>query len=140
MPSDVRVIFDTNTVVSALLLPTSLPRQALRRVSIAGQFLVSASTITELTETLRAPKFDRYLTEADRFAFLAALLRDADFVDVTATVTDCRDPKDNKFLELAVSGQATHLLTGDQDLLVLHPFRGTAILTCRQFLSEAIPS
>lgn len=136
MASDLRVILDTNTVVSALLLPASLPRQALRLAQRAGRLLVSAATLAELTETLRGPKFDRYITEADRFTFLAALLRDADLVDVTATVADCRDPKDNKFLELAVSGHGSHLLTGDQDLLILHPFGDTAILTCRQFLTE----
>jgi predicted nucleic acid-binding protein len=54
---------------------------------------------------------------------------------VTEVVTDCRDPKDNKFLELAVSGRATHIVTGDPDLLTLHPFRGVAIMTAQAFLS-----
>jgi predicted nucleic acid-binding protein len=57
-------------------------------------------------------------------------------VPVTATVVECRDPQDNKFLELAVSGLATHLITGDGDLLALHPFRGIAIVTPQGFLAE----
>ena len=42
-------------------------------------------------------------------------------VSVSSVVTDCRDAKDNKFLELAIDGVATCIITGDQDLLVLHP-------------------
>jgi predicted nucleic acid-binding protein len=51
-------------------------------------------------------------------------------------VTDCRDPKDNKFLELALSGKATHIVSGDEDLLVLHPFRGILILMPQAFLAQ----
>jgi predicted nucleic acid-binding protein len=51
-------------------------------------------------------------------------------------ITACRDPKDNKFLELAVSGQATHLISGDPDLLVLSPFRGIPIVTPQAFVTE----
>ena len=57
-------------------------------------------------------------------------------VAIDESIHDCRDPKDNKFLELAVSGDATHLVTGDDDLLVLHPFRGVAIVTSQAFLDE----
>jgi len=139
MPSDLRVAFDTNTLVSAFLLPDSTPRQALNAATAAGRLLLSAPTAAELTEVLLHPKLDRYLAEHRRLTLLAALIRDADLVEVDVTITDCRDPKDNKFLELAVSGRATHLLTGDQDLLVLHPFRTTAILTAREFLTEIAP-
>ncbi|MDE2844360.1 MAG: putative toxin-antitoxin system toxin component, PIN family [Chloroflexota bacterium] len=45
----------------------------------------------------------------------------------------CRDPKDDKFLELAVSGQASHIVSGDQDMLELHPFRGIPVLSPRSF-------
>lgn len=141
MPSDLRVVFDTNTLISAFLLPQSIPRQALDAATSAGELLLSIASATELTEVLRQPKFDRYLTEHRRLTLLAAVIRTADLVDVGATITDCRDPKDNKFLELAVSGRATHVVTGDQDLLILHPYRGITILTPRQFLTEiATPS
>ena len=139
MPSDLRVIFDTNTLISAFLLPNSIPRQALDSAMAAGRLLLSPATATELTEVLRQPRFDRYLAEHRRMTLLAVLIHHADLVEVAVTVTDCRDPKDNKFLELAVSGQATHLVTGDQDLLILHPFRTTSILTPRQFLAEVAP-
>lgn len=139
MSSDLRVVFDTNTLISAFLLPKSIPRQALDNATTAGRLLLSPTTATELTEILRQPKFDHYLTEHRRMTLLAVLIYHADLVEVDVTITDCRDPKDNKFLELAVSGQATHLVTGDQDLLILHPFRTTSILTPRQFLADIAP-
>ena len=49
----------------------------------------------------------------------------------------CRDPNDDKFLELALSGGADCIVSGDKDLLVLHPFRGVPIVTPRDFVSEA---
>jgi hypothetical protein len=141
MPSDLRVVFDTNTLISAFLLSKSIPRQALGTAMAAGRLLLSTATATELTEVLRQPKFDRYLAQHRRMTLLAVLIHNADLVEVDIAITDCRDPKDNKFLELAVSGQATHLVTGDRDLLVLHPYRSTTILTPRQFLAEiALPS
>lgn len=58
-------------------------------------------------------------------------------IEVHDLVTECRDPNDNKFLELALSGQGSHIVTGDVDLLVLHPFRGIAIVTPQSFLTIA---
>ena len=55
---------------------------------------------------------------------------------MTAEVSACRDPKDDKFLELALSGAATHLISGDDDLLALHPVRGVAILSPHDFIAE----
>ena len=74
--------------------------------------------------------------EDERLEFLATLVREAELVVVTDVVTDCRDPKDNKFLELALSGKATHIVSGDEDVLVLHPFRGVLILTPQAFLAQ----
>ena len=64
-------------------------------------------------------------------------MHEAELVNVVETVTDCRDPRDNKFLELAVSGRATHIVTGDSDLLVLHPFRGIIVVSPSSFLTLA---
>lgn len=67
----------------------------------------------------------------------AALVQEALLIDVVDRITECRDVKDNKFLELAVSGQAACLISGDKDLLVLNPFRGIPILTPQAFLSQS---
>ena len=135
MTPDLRVVFDTNVVISAMLLPLSIPRRALDRVMREGRTLISAATITELDAVIHLPKFDKYLSEEERIEFLTTLVHEAELVNVVETVTDCRDPRDNKFLELAVSGGATHIVTGDSDLLMLHPFRGIIVVSPSMFLT-----
>jgi uncharacterized protein len=132
---NVRTVFDTNVIVSALLAVTGIPRRAFDSVLAHGRVLVSAATVGELEGVLRRPKFDKYIREDERLEFLAAMLRTAEVVEVTEVVTDCRDPKDNKFLELAVSGHASQIVAGDADLLVLHPFRGITIVNPQNFLA-----
>jgi putative PIN family toxin of toxin-antitoxin system len=134
MTSNIRTVFDTNVLISAALMPRSIPRQALNLGLARGATLISTATFAEVDEVLRRPKFDKYIREEKRLEFLAALVREAKTVEVTEVVSDCRDPKDNKFLELAVSGKATHIISGDDDLLVLHPFRGIAIVTPQAFI------
>ncbi len=56
-------------------------------------------------------------------------------IEVDEIITECRDPKDNKYLELAVSGRADYLITGDQDLLILNPWRNLKIITAPEFFS-----
>jgi putative PIN family toxin of toxin-antitoxin system len=127
---------DTNVAVSAALLPRSVPRQAFDRALEHGTVLISSATVAELNDVLRRPRFDKYVHEEERLEFLATLVRESELVVVTDVVTDCRDPKDNKFLELALSGQATHIVSGDEDLLVLHPFREVSILTPQTFVAQ----
>ncbi|MEX0717753.1 MAG: putative toxin-antitoxin system toxin component, PIN family [Planctomycetaceae bacterium] len=134
MTSDLRVVIDTGVVVSAALLPRSVPRRAVDRAVARGRVLLSADTMAEIAEVLRRPKFDKYVSEEVRLEFLAALIGEAEIVEVAAAVEECRDPKDDKLLELAVSGVATHVVSGDADLLVLHPFRGIPILVPQDFL------
>ena len=92
------------------------------------------AALEELSEVLQRRRFERYLTAEEREEFLRALIAEATLVEPDLTLDACRDPKDNKFLELAVSGSARYLVTGDQDLLVLNPFRDVAIVTPHQFL------
>ena len=86
--------------------------------------------------TLIRKKFDKYLSLEKRLQFIYSLRNKAEMVDITETIDICRDPKDNKFLELAISGNATHIITGDKDLLELHPFRDVLILTPSQLLNK----
>ena len=136
MTSNVRVVMDTNVVVSAALLPRSMPRQAFDRALQHGTLLMSSATVAELNDVLRRPRFDPYVHEDERLEFLATLVREAELVEVTEVVTDCHDTTDNKFLELALDGHATHIISGDDDLLVLHPFRGISILTPQGFVAQ----
>ena len=136
MTSNVRGVLDTNVAVSAALLPQSTPRRAFDQVLEQGASLISLATLAELNEVLRRPRFNSYMREEERLEFLAALVRESELVEVTAAVSVCRDPKDDKFLELALSGAATHIISGDDDLLALHPFRGIAILSPYDFVAE----
>jgi len=117
-------------------MPRSLPRESIDRVRSTGKILISSATLAELDDVLRRPRFDKYIQEEERLKFLAAFVRDAQLVQATANVTDCRDPRDNKFFELAVSGNADVIISGDKDLLVLHPFRGISVLTPQDFLTQ----
>jgi len=137
MSESVRCVFDTNTVVSALLFAHSRPGQALRHALARGCVLLSPSTLEELAEVLQRTKFERYVTASEREEFLAAFVERALFVEPAENVRAGRDAKDDKFLELAVSGSATHIVSGDKDLLVLHPFRNIAIMTPAEFLQAA---
>ncbi len=135
MKTELRTVLDTGVVVSALLLPSSVPRRALDTAAARGRLLVSEATIAELDEVLRRPKFDAYVSNAQRMEFLSALVRDADLIEVVDVVTDCRDPKDNKFLEVALNGNGSHIVTGDSDLLVLNPFRGISVVNPQTFVN-----
>ena len=124
MKSRSRYVFDTSTIVSATLFEHSKPDRAFRRALKRGRVLLSLATLEELAEVLQREKFDRYVTLAEREEFLEALVERALFVEPTEEIEACRDPKDDKFLELAVSGQVRCIVSSDEDLLVLHPFRG----------------
>jgi putative PIN family toxin of toxin-antitoxin system len=130
----VRVVVDTNVVVSGLLLPGSVSRRAFNAARTRGVVLVSIATLEELDDVLCRRKFDEYVDEEQRLDFLAAYIREAEHVVVTESVRECRDPSDDKILELAASGNATHVISGDDDLLVLSPFRGILIQTPADFL------
>ena len=132
-----RFVFDTNVVMSAALLAGSIPRQAFDKALDKGRVLISVSVLLELAEVLSRKKLNKYLLEEERMRFLVVLLKESELVEITVVVTDCRDAKDNKFLELAVSGEADCIVSGDEDLLVLNPFRGIPILTPREFLSDS---
>jgi len=138
--SEVRTVIDTNVAVSAVLLPRSVPRQAFDAAVTSGRLLISEATVAELDDVLRRAKFGKYVPEEKRLEFLAALVQQAELVEVTEVITACRDTKDNKFLELAVSGKASHLVSGDGDLLALNPFREIAVVTPQAFLASLLGS
>jgi len=129
-----RTVFDTNVLVSALLLSKSKPRKALDFALRRGKILLSFSVLAELYEVLSRKQFRRYVNEEDIRRFLAALTREAQWIDISVQIVACRDPKDDKLLELAVCGQAEYIVTGDADLIALHPFQGVQILTPKTFL------
>jgi putative PIN family toxin of toxin-antitoxin system len=134
----VRCVFDTNVLVSALLSPESTSRKAFDLARESGVVVLSPSVIAELRDVLKRRKVRRYVDEDHAQLWLAVLIRQSALIDDPSEVVECRDPKDEKFLALAIGGHATHIVSGDADLLVLDPFRGIRIVTPRQFLVLAI--
>ena len=131
-----RVVVDTNALVSRLLLPDSVPGRAVRRVVDDAQILLSEPVMEELADVLGRAKFDSYVTVKHRQQFLRLLGRVAEIVPIVYAVRECRDPRDDKFLELAVNGEANLIVTGDDDLLVLNPFRDIPIITPAAYLAR----
>jgi uncharacterized protein len=130
-----RYVFDTNVIISALLFNDSIPGQAFFRTLDHGILLMSQHLAEELDDVLIRKKFDRYVTLEERERFLEGLIRESELVKIIDSVCACRDPKDDRILELAVNGNAAFIVTGDNDLLVLNPFRGIQIITPSQLLS-----
>lgn len=113
-----RIVFDTNVIVSALMFPRSVPRQAFNLAYSTGKILASTATTLELEEVLSRKKFEKYFSMEERIQFVARFFADAEIIEIKEKITACRDRKDDKFLELAVNGKADYIITGDQDLLV----------------------
>lgn len=137
MPDNPVYILDANVIVSAVLLPRSLTRKAFDKALREGVIAVSEAVVNELDDVLRRSRLNKYIHEEDRIQFLMVLLRESRLVRVNRIVEDCRDPKDNKYLELALESGASCILSGDRDLLMLNPYHGIPILTPRQFLGIA---
>lgn len=129
-----RWVLDTNTLVSRLLMPGGTAARAVDHALALGVPLVSDDTLAELADVLSRPRFDRYVSLADRQRFVALLGGVARRVAITHRVQACRDPRDDKFLHVALNGEAEAIVTGDNDLLVLDPFHGVRILSPAAFL------
>jgi len=131
-----RYVFDTNVVVSALLFSQSKPARAFFAALDEGEVLVSTDVVKELNDVLGREKFERYVSEEERTRFLQSLLREANLIEPEEKIQACRDPKDDKYLELAVGSAADCIVSGDDDMLALNPFRGIPNMTPDEFLSR----
>jgi uncharacterized protein len=132
----VGVVFDTNILVSAALLATSKPSLAVRWAAANDLILASVATLSELVSTMERSKFDRYASRASRREFVAFVHANVQFVSIRRSVQACRDPNDDKFLDVAVNGGADVLITGEADLLALNPYEGIPILTAADYLAK----
>lgn len=121
-------------MISALLFDTGKLARAFFAALRDGKVLLSADVVSEISEVLGREKFRRYVTEEERARFLRSLLQEAELIEIEEKIQACRDPKDDKFLELAVNGTAGCIVTGDDDLLTLNPFRDVEIITPDAFL------
>jgi len=134
MPAKVdSVIVDTNLWVS-FLITNDFSKLDLMLTKQKIKLIFSQELLEEFIEVAQRPKFKKYFSVDDLESLLSSIKIYAVFVNVKTVVSICRDEKDNFLLALAKDGKATHLLTGDKDLLALHPFGKTKILTITEYL------
>lgn len=132
-----RAVVDTNIIVRALIMPHGTVGPVLLRLRQGDYTLLYAqSLLEELVDVLNRPRIRRKyrLTDNDIQSVLALILLRGEEVKPQQAVSVCRDPKDNKFLEVALTGQADVIISGDDDLLALHPFAGIPIVSPSTFL------
>lgn len=130
------IVLDTNILVSAALLPNSVAGNTLRKAISEFSIVTSTVCFDEFAEVILRPKFRKYLDLIDAIAVIESYQQNVSIIPITHSVTDCRDPKDNKFLDLALSASARLIVSGDTDLLVLSPYRSIPILTPAEFLAR----
>ena len=131
-----RLVLDTNTLVSGVLLGDSVPGKAVRMAVTEDLMLMSEDSLYELADVLSQKKFDRYISVEDREEFVRLVLRVVEIVPIVRAVHACRDEADNRILEVAVNGDAELIVSGDSDLLTLHPFRGIPVLKPGEYVKE----
>lgn len=130
-----RLIIDSNLWIS-FLLTSDYSKVDPMFADNAIKLLFSQELIDEFVEVAQRPKFRKYFSLDDIEDLLTKVRAKAEFISVTSIVELCRDPKDNFLLALAQDGNATHLLTGDKDLLVLQKVGKTKILTITDYLTR----
>jgi putative PIN family toxin of toxin-antitoxin system len=128
------VVFDVSTLVGALLKADSVPERALLLARTHDNICLSSAVDAEIREVFARPKFRNYLTIGRVELLLNLLKAAARRVEPDTTVTDCRDAKDNKYLELALAAEAEIIVARDKDRLVLDPWRGIRVMTPAEYV------
>ncbi len=131
-----RVVLDASVLISAVLRNNSLPAKTWDLVLKQHDIITSLSTVNELKGKLPSNKFDKFVSLEDRLKFFLLFQARSKMIAIAHTVAICRDPKDDMYLELALSGQADCIITKDNDLLVLHPFENIPIISPKEFLDR----
>ena len=132
-----RLVFDCNVLVRALLDDSSFSGLALEKAeSTSSILLISNPVLAETIEVITRPKFDRYILLEIRKLFLEEYELRGLKVNITKQINVCRDPDDDKYLDLALSGNADCIITNDPDLLILNPFENILIITPKEFLDR----
>jgi predicted nucleic acid-binding protein len=123
-------------LISAVFKQKSMPGVTVLLVERRGGLLKPLATERQLFEVVARPHFDA-LIDPDTRAWVKKQMAHAELVTITERIAACRDPTDDKFLELAVNGHADLIVTDDADLLALNPFRDIPIVTPAAFVQGA---
>ena len=135
-----RLILDTNVIVSGVLFKGEAIRSLLIYALNEYQLVFSQTSWDELASVFQRDAFEKIMPLGARLRVLAELASRVEIVHSASIITDCRDPKDNKFLALAMDANAIAIVTGDDDLKVLHPYKGIAIQFPADFMRLQIPA
>lgn len=127
-----RLILDTNLWIS-FLISSKYENLDELLFNQKCKLLFSQELLEEFVAVAKRPKLRKYISRDELEGILETIDEVAEFVNVTSEISECRDPKDNFLLSLAVDGKADYLLTGDKDLLVLKKFGETEIRTISEF-------
>jgi uncharacterized protein len=131
------IVLDTNLIVSSVINPEGAASQALDIADTYFDIATSQETLSELIDVLSREKFDRYASRGERKLFAMDYADTAKLVNVETVVTECHDPKDNKFLSLAVDSRAALVVSGDKKHLTsMKQFQGIPIVGVREFLDS----
>lgn len=127
-----RLILDTNLWIS-FLISSKYDRLDELLLNRECKLLFSQELLEEFVAVAKRPKLRKYISRDELEDLLETIDEVAEFVSVTSEILECRDPKDNFLLSLAVDGKADYLLTGDKDLLMLNKIGETQIRTISEF-------
>jgi putative PIN family toxin of toxin-antitoxin system len=135
----IRAVIDTSILIRSILKPKGSTGFILEQLKAHRfQIVYSEPLLAELADVLTRPRFrDKYGISAEDVSNVVTLFAsEGEAVRSSVTVEACRDPKDNKVLEATLAGRAHVIVTGDDDLFVLHPFEGIQIIGPAAFLAR----
>jgi putative PIN family toxin of toxin-antitoxin system len=139
LPEYSKVVVDTNVLLSAALSSRGAPAELVDRLLAEGRLIFSEATFAELESRIWKPKFDRYIPIERRKQILLELNSVAMWVEIPVAISIqafSRDVKDDPFIHAALAAGASRLISGDDDLLCLHPLDKLHIVTPRAALDE----
>ena len=133
-----RVVVDTNILVSFAIRPSQDFESLFDYLAGHGVTLISEETIAELFAVLSREKFRKYIPQDSAIDYVEWYAGISESVVVTERVVACRDPKDDKFLSLAVAGRADCIISGDSDLLDMVAYGGIPVYRAAEFLKRFV--
>lgn len=128
-----KVVFDTSALIPVCLHPNREPAHIFRQTITQHDVFSSPDAFNELLTVLSRDKFNAWQPLQQRLLWAKFFKESVVLIKPTEPVNACRDPKDNKFLELALAAKADFLVSSNIHLLEMHPFRQIAILSLPSF-------
>jgi len=128
----IKIIVDTNLWIGMLI---GKKLASLKELLVQGKVRIyfSEELFEEIVKVIEYPRIQKIITKNKFYELISLLDEKIIFVKPDCEINDCRDIKDNFLLELAVSANCEYLITGDNDLLILNPYRNIMIITATEF-------